>query len=189
MNRQKAAKVASLSAQIITTVQSTSQRGLATIGFILAVYTSFNLMMQIVRTLLFIFDDPRRPQDWSWSMVLKTIALFFIWMFLLLMISIVSVLTPVIHSILGQFHLDSKLWTAPLLVTRDMVLMASLFGAFYLTFYLVPTRHYRWGLIRDGSLVASCGWILCSFDILPMCCPGMWRTKTQFLAKRSARAW
>ena len=60
-------RVANLSAQIIKTLQSSSHRGLATIGFILAVYTSFNLMNQIIRTLLFIFDDPRRPQEWSWQ--------------------------------------------------------------------------------------------------------------------------
>lgn len=181
VNRQKTENVVNLSAQIIATLQSTSQRGLATIGFIFAVYTSFNLMTQIVRTLLFIFDDPRRPQEWSLSVVFKTISLFFIWMFLLLMISIVSVLTPVIQKILGQLHLDPRLWTAPFLMTRDAVLMASLFGAFFLTYYLVPTRRYKFGLIRDGSLVASCGWIFCSL-LFAYVLPGIWRTNAVYEA-------
>ena len=86
-------------------MEHSTQGGLVTIGFILALYTSFNLMEQIIRTLLFIFDDPRRPQEWSWMVVVKTIALLFIWMCLLLLISISAVEAAVLRHILGSFHL------------------------------------------------------------------------------------
>jgi len=172
---------ANLSAQIITTLQSSSQRGLKTIGFILAVYTSFNLMEQIVRTLLFIFDDPRRPQEWNLLVALKTVALLLIWMLLLLLISIVSVLTPVIESVQKQVHLDSQLWTTPLLVTRDLVLTASLFGAFFLTYYLVPSKRYRLDQIRNGSVVATCGWGLCSI-LFAYVLPSMWHMNSVYKA-------
>jgi uncharacterized BrkB/YihY/UPF0761 family membrane protein len=180
-NHQKAAHVANLSGQIMVTLQSTSQRGLATVGFILAVYTSFNLMMQVVRTLLFIFDDPRRPQEWTWMVVVKTVALFLVWMFLLLMISVVFVLTPVLRDVQRQFHLDTHLGTAPLLVMRDMVVMASLFGAFFVTYSLVSGKHHKWGLIRDGALVASFGWVFCSL-IFAYVLPSIWRTNAVYEA-------
>ena len=77
-----------------------------TVGFILAIYTSFNLMDQITRTLIFIFDDPRRPQEWSWKVVVKTFALLFIWMCLLLLISISAVETAVLRHVLDQFGLS-----------------------------------------------------------------------------------
>jgi YihY family inner membrane protein len=182
--REKAAsvsQVANLSAHIIATLKSTSHRGLATIGFILAVYTSFNLMDQIVKTLVFIFDDPRRPSTWSWMMVVKTVALLFIWAFLLLLISIVSVVTPVIQNILGQLHLNSSYWTAPLLVARDMVMMAALFGAFFITYYLVPVRAHASSVVRDGSLVAAFGWILCSLTFAYVL-PNMWRANAVYEA-------
>jgi YihY family inner membrane protein len=181
VNHLKAARVANLSAQIALTLQSTSQRGLATIGFILAVYTSFNLMMQIVRTLHFIFDDPRRPQEWNWTVVLKTIALLLIWMFLLLLISSVSVMTPVIEKILSQFHLEPRLWASPLLVARDIVLLTSLFGAFFLTYYLVPGKRWQLSQIRNGSLVASCGWVLCSL-LFAHVLPSMWHMNAVYEA-------
>lgn len=181
VSHEQITRVASLSSQIITTLRSSSHHGLATVGFILAVYTSFNLMNQIVRTLLFIFDDPRKPQEWTLVMILKTIALGVIWMCLLFLISIVSVITPVIHSVLDQFHLDSSLWTAPLLITRDMALMAALFGAFFLTYYLVPSKRYKLSLIRNGSLVASCGWLLCSL-IFAYVLPNMWRSNAVYEA-------
>jgi YihY family inner membrane protein len=146
---------------IIRSIQSMSKGGLLTIGFILAVYTSFNLMMQIVRSLLFIFDDPRRPQEWGWIHGFKSAALLFIWMALMLVISVTSVLTFVVQQLLDQFHFISAAGPTPFLLMRDMVVLAALFGAFFLTYALVPTKRYATRLVVEGSLLATGGWVLC----------------------------
>jgi YihY family inner membrane protein len=179
--RDHVAHVANLSTQIVNTLQSSSHRGLATIGFIFALYTSFNLMTQIVRTLMYIFDDPRRSQEWTWQMVFKTIALFVIWMLLLLLFAAYSVVTPVITKMLEQAHLNPVLWTGPLLIARNVIGVAFLFGAFFLTFLLVPTKHYRLCQVRDGSLVASMGWVLCSL-LFAYVLPSMWKTNAVYEA-------
>lgn len=178
---ESVAQMGKLSAHIIATLKSTSHRGLATIGFILAVYTSFNLMEQIVKTLIFIFDDPRRPSEWNLMVLVKTVALLFIWSFLLLLISIVSVVTPVIQDILEQLHLNSDLWTAPLEVGRDLLMMVVLFGAFFLTYYLVPVKAHDLGVVRQGSLVAALGWVLCSL-VFGHVLPNMWRANPVYEA-------
>jgi YihY family inner membrane protein len=175
------AHVANLSGQIIRTLQSSSHGGLATVGFILAVYTSFNLMTQIVRTLLYIFDDHRRPLEWNTSVILKTVALFIIWMMLLLLFAACSVMTPVIQGLLERLHLNPVLWTDPLLWGRDVVGLASLFGAFFLTYLMVPTKRYRLSEVRNGSLVASIGWVLCSL-LFAKVIPNMWRTNAVYEA-------
>jgi uncharacterized BrkB/YihY/UPF0761 family membrane protein len=43
-----------------------------------------------------------------------------------------------------------------------LVMVAALFGTFYLTYYLVPTRRHIHRYVVEGSLLASCGWIVCS---------------------------
>jgi YihY family inner membrane protein len=174
-------QVAPLSAHIIETLKMTSHRGLATIGFILALYTSFNLMEQIVKTLIFIFDDPRRPSVWNWMVMVKTVALLFIWSTLLLLISVVSVLSPVHQNILGQLHLNSAYWAVPLEVGRDLLMMAALFGAFFLTYYLVPVKSYNLNVVRDGSLLAACGWVLCSL-VFAYVLPNVWRSNAVYEA-------
>jgi YihY family inner membrane protein len=178
---EKVGQVEYLSGQIIKTLQNSSHRGLATIGFIFAVYTSFNLMNQIVRTLLFIFDDPRRPGDWTWPIVFKTVALFIIWMFLLLVFAAASVITPVLEKILAQAHLNPALWTAPILVLRNVAGMAFLFGAFFLTYLLVPSKRYKLSQVRNASLVAASGWVLCSL-LFSYVLPNMWRTNAVYEA-------
>ena len=135
--------------------------GLVAVGFLLAVYTSFNLMDQIVRTLHFIFDDERRPRNWSWSVVVKTVALLLIWMCLLLLISISAVEAAGLKHFLDKFPLSSlskKLVTA----SQILVIIAALFGSFYLTYHLVPRRAYKGRYVVEGSLLASAGWIVCS---------------------------
>jgi YihY family inner membrane protein len=179
--RDRMAHLANLSGQIIKTLQSSSHGGLATIGFILAVYTSFNLMTQIIRTLLYIFDDHRRPLEWSSAVILKTVALFVIWMILLLLFAGCSVMTPVIRGMLERMHLNPVLWTNPLLWGRDIVGLASLFGAFFLTYLLVPSKRYKLSEVRNGSLVASIGWVLCSL-LFAKVIPNMWRTNAVYEA-------
>ena len=149
--------------QVIATIEKSSHGGIVTLGFILAAYTSYNLMTQIVRTLLFVFDDSRRSQGWNWKHGLKSIVLLFIWMLLLLAISITSVMYPVIHNLLRQVHLDSDIWTVPLEMIQYAVVLAAMFGAFFLTFLLVPAKRPSMRQARDGSLVASCGWIICGW--------------------------
>jgi membrane protein len=126
-----------------------------TIGLLFALYTSFNLMNQIVRTLLFIFDDSRRPYEWTLKVFIKTVSLLAVWTFLLLILtgcSIVGVL----------FHHSSHGMTEAWRVASDLVMVASLFVALFVTYYLVPSRRYPLRQVRDGALVACLGWIGCS---------------------------
>jgi membrane protein len=166
--------------RIFNAVQHSSQGGLVTIGFILAIYTSFNLMDQIVRTLLFIFDDPRKPREWTWKVLAKTIGLLFLWMCLLLLISISAMETAILRHILDHFIL-SALSKDLASATQVLVVIAALFGTFFLTYYLVPSRHYKKKLLVEGSLLASCGWIICSL-IFAYVIPKILQTSAAYIA-------
>ena len=43
-----------------------------------------------------------------------------------------------------------------------LLVIGALFGTFYLTYKLVPSRRYTRRYVVEGSLLASCGWIICS---------------------------
>ena len=179
--QQRTERAANISAQILKTLQRSSRGGLATVGFLFALYTSFNLMNQIVRTLAFIFDDARRAHEWSWLMVTKTIALLVIWMFLLFIFAISAVVGPVIEKMLSDAGLNPDKWTTTYLWVRDLVGIAFLFGAFFLTYLMVPTKRYRLSQVRNGSLVASLGWVICSL-LFSYVLPNMYRTNAVYEA-------
>ena len=161
-------------------VQHSTKGGLVTVGFILAIYTSFNLMDQIARTLLFIFDDPRRPREWNWKVLVKTIALLFIWMCLLLLISISAVETSILRHVLDHF-IVSDLSKALASATQVLIVIAALFATFLLTYYLVPSRHYQPKLLVEGSLLATCGWVVCSL-IFAYIIPAILETSAAYIA-------
>ncbi len=147
--------------RIFDAVQHSLHGGLLTIGFLLAIYTSYNLMDQIIRTINFIFDDPRRPQAWSWLLAGKTATLLLIWMLLLLLVSIGAVEAGILRHVLDSLGMT--------LLSRDvaatvqvLVTVGALFGTLYLTYYVVPAKRYKRHLVLEGSLLASCGWIICS---------------------------
>ena len=180
VKHEKVAQLSHLSGQIIRTMETSSHRGLASLGFVLAIYTSYNLMTQIVRTLLFIFDDPRK-QDWTPTVTIKTLTLLAIWTVLLLLLAFFFVLTPVVEGLLERWRLNPRLWTNPLLWGRDVVGFAALFGAFFLTYLLVPAKRYKLWQVRNGSLVATTGWILCSL-LFAKIVPNMWRANAVYEA-------
>ena len=182
IRHERAARAVNLSARIIRTLQNNTRGGtVARIGFLFAVYTSFNLMTQIVRTLLFIFDDHRRPLVWTWRIVLKTVGLFVIWMLVLFLMAICSIVTPVIEGVLTQLHLNPILWTKPILIGRNLLGMAALYGAFFLTYLLVPSKSYQLVQVRNGSLVAMCGWVACSL-LFASVLPNLLRTNAVYEA-------
>jgi YihY family inner membrane protein len=168
------------SKRIFDAVQHATQGGLVTIGFILAVYTSFNLMDQINRTLLFIFDDSRKSQQFSWKAFVKTIGLLFIWMCLLLLISISAVETALLRNILNQVIL-SEVSKDLANATQVLVIIGALFFTFFLTYYLVPHRGYKTRYLVQGSLLATCGWVVCSL-IFAYVIPKLLRTSAAYVA-------
>lgn len=172
--------------RIFTTVQNATKGGLVTVGFIVAMYTSFNLMEQIVRTLHFIFDDERRAQGWSWKGVVKTIALLVLWMCLLLLISITAAEAAGLRDLLKHSHfsgLGDKLVNG----LQLLVVVSALFGTFYLTYYLVPTRRHKNRYLVEGSLLASTGWIACSL-IFASLVPKLLKASAAYIALGSVVA-
>jgi membrane protein len=166
--------------RIFDAVQHSTKGGLVTIGFILAIYTSFNLMDQIARTLLFIFDDPRKTRQWGWHSVIKAFALLFIWMCLLLLISISAVETSILRHVLDHF-IVSDLSKAVANATQVLVVIGALFCTLWVTYYTVPSRGYQSKHLIEGSLLATSGWVVCSM-IFAYVIPALLQTSAAYVA-------
>ena len=154
--------------------------GFLPLSFLIAIYTSFNLMDQIIRTLLFIFDDPRKPSEWTWRMYGKTFLLLLIWMSLLLLISISAVETTFLRHMLDNFIMTA-LSKALTTVAQVLVVVIALFGTLYLTYLLVPAKSYKKTLVVEGSLLSATGWILCSL-VFAYIMPKILQTSASFIA-------
>ena len=167
--------------ETVTNVEGRNKGWIFFIGFLFALYTSYNLMEQILRTLMFIFDDPRRPNVWSWLGVVKTVGLLLIWMCLLLLVSVSAVEAAILRQILYDFlHLEAG-GKALATASQLLIIIAALFGTIFVTYYVAPARRHRVAVVVEGSLLASLGWILCSL-VFAKIMPALLSTSAAYLA-------
>jgi YihY family inner membrane protein len=177
----------SIVATVMNAETGANKGWLFVIGFLVALYTSYNLMDQILRTVMFIFDDPRRPQADGWFGIVKTAGLLLIWMCLLLLVSVSAFEAAVLQQILYDFfHLRGS---GKMLATASQLLItiAALFGTIFVTYYMAPARRHKAAVVVEGSLLASLGWILCSL-VFAKIMPQLLKTSAAYLALGSVVA-
>jgi membrane protein len=167
--------------ETVTNVEGRNKGWIFIIGFLFALYTSYNLMEQILRTLLFIFDDPRRPNVWSWLGVVKTVGLLLIWMILLLLVSVSAVEAAILRQFLYDILLLEAGGKAVATASQLLIIIAALFGTIFVTYYVAPERRHRVSVVVEGSLLASLGWILCSL-VFAKIMPALLSTSAAYLA-------
>ena len=160
---------------IIGAVSQTSSRGLATFGFLIAVYTSYNFMMQIVRTLSFIFDNQRSAKPVGYRDYIKSFVLLLLWISFLVVICVSFVIIPTIHATIDSFTIikdlqDQHLIRLPTSVipldvfseVGDLVALITLLAAFFLSFTLVANQKFPIRVVFQAASVSTIGWIACS---------------------------
>jgi YihY family inner membrane protein len=173
---------------IVTTVTNVEARSgaswLFVVGFLFALYTSYNLMEQIVRTLHFIFDDPRKQHKAGWLVIVKTISLLLLWMSLLFVISVSAVETAFLRHLLVDWLNGVHLSVVGRVIATAMqvvIPIGALFGTIFVTYYVAPARRYRVAVVVEGSLLASLGWIVCSL-VFAKIMPALLKTSAAYLA-------
>jgi uncharacterized BrkB/YihY/UPF0761 family membrane protein len=157
---------------IVNAVSQTSSRGLATFGFLLAVYTSFNFMMQIVKTLQFIFDHQRSSKPSGLMDFVKSIVLLLLWICFLTVICMSFVVIPVIRATIDSLTIVKDLKGLPQVlppthidiygIASDLVVFMTLFAAFFLSYTLIANQKYPLRVLLQASAFATIGWFGCS---------------------------
>jgi membrane protein len=59
--------------------------------------------------------------------------------------------------------------------------LVALYFAFFLTYLLAPSKRYRLRQVRNGSFIATGGWVLCSV-VFSYVLPTLWQTNTVYEA-------
>ena len=163
---------------IVQAVSQTSSRGLATFGFLVAVYTSYNFMMQIVRTLSFIFDNQRSAKPAGYRDYIKSFVLLLLWISFLVVICVSFVIIPTIRATIDSltFIKDLKALPSQQLIhisapkipldlfseVGDLVALITLLAAFFLSFALVANQKFPIRVVFQAASVSTIGWIACS---------------------------
>lgn len=138
---------------------SSVSKGWLTVGFLLALWSSFRFMSLCMNTLGSMVSGDVRSSAWTLRSTVRSLLLLVVWMVALMVTALFLLVAPSIeHGLLGLPAL-SVLSSSVFSTLRVLLVPGILFGAIYVTYRVVagtPVGSLRVAVV---SLLVSLGWI------------------------------
>jgi membrane protein len=152
---------------------SRASKGWLTVGFLLALWSSFRFVSLCLRVLGSMVSGDVRSSAWTWRSTARSLLLLAVWMVALVATALFLLVAPTIeHGLLGLPAL-SDLSSSVFSTLRALLVPGVLFTAIYLTYRVVAGT--RAGSLRVvlAALLASLGWIGASLGF-SLAVPVLW---------------
>jgi membrane protein len=155
--------------EVLRWARSSASKGWLTVGFLLALWSSFRFISLCTRALGSMISGDVRPSAWTWRSTARSLLLLAVWMVALVATALFLLVAPSIKHGLLELPALSGLFST----VRVLLVPGILFGAIFLTYRVVAGK--RTGSLRVAlvSLVASLGWIGASLGF-SLAVPVLW---------------
>jgi membrane protein len=148
-----------VASEVLSWARSSASKGWLTVGFLLALWSSFRFMSLCLHALGSIISGDVRSSSWTWRSSARSLLLLVVWMVALVATALFLLVAPSIQrGLLGLAGL-SKLSLSVFTTLRALLVQGILFGAIWLTYHLVAGKgagSFRLVLV---ALLASLGWV------------------------------
>ncbi len=145
---------------LIETARRAAGRGVLTLSFVFALWSSSNFMTQMVSSLRNIFKAGQSRPPSGWANRALSFLLMLLWGLLMTVAATLVVLAPVVEIHIDELGLlsDPVLWVGRLV--RHFLAFFLLFFLFWITYRVTAGRAYPTKRLALVSLGASIGWLL-----------------------------
>ena len=148
-----------VAAEVLRWARSSATKGWLTIGFLLALWSSFRFMSLCLHALGSMISGDTRQSPWTWRSSVRSLLLLVVWMVALVMTALFLFVVPSIeHGLLRRSALldvSSAVFSA----VRILVVPGILFGAIYLTYRVVGGSRVGPWRVALVALLAALAWI------------------------------
>ncbi len=162
-----------VAAEVLRWARSSASKGWLTVGFLLALWSSFRFMSLCLRALGSMISGGARPSAWTWRSTARSLLLLVVWMVALVATALFLLASPSIErGLLGKSAM-SDLSSSVFSGLRILVVPGILFGAIYLTYRMISgsrAGHWRVALV---ALLAALAWIGASLGF-SLAVPVLW---------------
>ena len=160
--------------QVLDWARSSASQGWLTVGFVVALWTSFRFMSVCMRSLGTLVSTDGRPPVKAWRSAARSLLLLVVWIVALVATALFLLVAPAIER--GLLHLPelSELSLSAFAALRVLLIVAVLFGAIYLTYRVVVGARAGWFRVALAALLASLGWIVASRGF-SLAVPVLWK--------------
>jgi membrane protein len=143
--------------------RSSASTGWLTVGFFVAVGTSFNFLATCLRGIrATVTGEVGRPAGAPHRSALSLVALLVTWVLALLGAALLLFLEPAVERGLLSLHEYADLTISLVAAARVSVVAVMLFGATFLTYRLAPIPRVRRGRTAIAALATPLGWLAVS---------------------------
>ncbi len=145
--------------EVLSWARSSASNGWLTVGFLLALWSSFRFMSLCVHALGSMISGEEQASTWTRRSMARSLLLLAVWMVALVATALFLLVAPSIQRGLLRLPALSDLSSAVFTALRVLLVPAILFGAIFLTYRLGAGA--RVGPLRAAiaALLASAGWI------------------------------
>jgi membrane protein len=145
--------------EVLRWARSSTSKGWLTVGFLLALWSSFRFMSLCLHALSSMISGDVRSSAWTWRSTARSLLLLGVWMVALVATALFLLVAPSIQRGLLGFSALSDLSSSAFSVLRVLLVPAILFGAIWLTYRVAAGT--RSGSLRVAlvALLSSLGWI------------------------------
>jgi len=145
--------------EVLRWARSSASKGWLTVGFLLALWSSFRFMSLCMHALDSMISGDVRSSAWTWRSMTRSLLLLAVWMVALVATALFLLVAPSIQRGLLGLTALSGVSSSVFTTLRVLLVPGILFGAIWLTYRVVAGR--RVGSLRVAlvALLAALGWI------------------------------
>lgn len=145
--------------EVLRWARSSASKGWLTVGFLLALWSSFRFMSLCLHALGSMISGKDRTSAWTWRSTVRSLLLLAVWMVALVATALFLLVAPAIQRGLLGLPAFSNLSAPAFAAVRALLVPGILFSAIYLTYRLVAGTRIRSFRVALVALLASLGWI------------------------------
>jgi len=145
--------------EVLGWARSSASQGWLTVGFVVALWTSFRFMSVCMHSLGRLVSTDVRPPVKAWRLAARSLLLLVVWIVALVATALFLLVAPAIERGLLRLPKLSELSLSAFAALRALLIVAVLFGAIYLTYRVVIGTRASRLRVALAALLASLGWI------------------------------
>ena len=160
--------------EVMRWARSSSSKGWLTIGFLLALWSSFRFMSLCLHVLGSMVSGGVRASAWTWGSTAQSLLLLVVWVAALVATALFLLVAPSIERGMLDLPTLSHFSHSAFRSLRTLLVLGILFGAICLTYRVVAGKRAGSFRVALVALLASLGWIGVSLGF-SFAVPAMWR--------------
>lgn len=145
--------------EVLGWARSSTSQGWLTVGFVVALWTSFRFMSLCIRSLGAMVSADVHPPVKLWRSAARSMLLLLVWIAALVATATFLLVAPAIENDLLRLPRLSDLSLSAFSALRAILIGGVLFGAIYLTYRVVVGARVGRLRVALAALLASAGWI------------------------------